>query len=271
MIPKDSTMNIAKKLIFASFFIITFALLTFTFNPILQSYDFIFSLSLATLIQLIILATLFSLTSLFFVLFATLASDWRLILPIGILGSAVPFIFLEIGLAIVLAVGILVSLMLSFLGVENSLKSYLTFQPATLFGPHIRHLSTLLILAFCLIYFLSINQTISQNGFQIPDSLIDSALKFTPESQSSIPQAAQELTNDLIKQTVSEQLQNFIKPYLGFVPSLLAIVLFFTLQSLTSLINLANLPLLWITFYILEKSGFIKFTTEMRPVKKMII
>lgn len=242
-----------KKLTFAPFFLITFSLLIYNLSPILKSFDFIFSLSIDTLIQLMLLSALIFLSSFLFVLFISLASDWKAVVPVGILGSLIPFIFLEIGLASVLAVGILVSLLLSFL----------SLQPPPLLGPAIKRLSTLLILAFCLIYFLSINQIISQNGFQIPDSLIENALKVSQPQQGPL--------NNLIKQTVSEQLQNFIKPYLGLVPSLLSVILFFTLQSLISIINLLISPLLWITFYILEKSGFIKFTTEMRPVKKIVV
>lgn len=260
-----------KKLIFAPFFLIIFSWLIYNLSPILKSSDFIFSLSIDTLIQLIVLSALIFLSSFLFALFNTLASDWKVVVPVGILGCVITFIFLEIGLAIVLAGVIAISLLMTSLALENSLKSYLTFEPNSLLSPSIRRLSTLLILAFCVVYFLSINTITTQNGFQIPDSLIDSALKLTPQSQSSIPQAAQELTNDLIKQTVKDQVQSFIRPYLGFIPAILSVVLFFTLQSLTSLINLLTVPLLWITFYLLEKSGFIKFTTEMRPVKKMVI
>lgn len=155
---------------------------------------------------------------------------------------------------------------------------------------------------------------IAQDGFQIPDSLIDATIQFTqPKTdqeepflpQLSIPQeqldllkqnpdllkqsgldpkildtlnqpqksskAPQDLSNNLIKSAVKDQVQNFIKPYMDFIPAILAILLFFTLQSLTSIINLLISPILWITFYILEKSGFIKFTTEMRPVRKMVM
>jgi len=78
-------------------------------------------------------------------------------------------------------------------------------------------------------------------------------------------------SQDLIKQTVKDQLEGFLKPYLGFIPALLTIILFLTLQSLTSFINLLIYPMLWIIFYIFEKTGFIKFTIEKRPVKKMVI
>lgn len=307
-------MNMLKKLTFAPLFLISFSILIVQFSSILKSYDFIFSVSIDTLIQLVILSALISLSSFLFILFAALSQDWRFVLPFGILASLVPFAFLETGLALVFSVGTLVSLLLTFINLDSTLKSYLTFKPTTLLGPSIRHLSSLLILAFCLVYFLSANKMIAQNGFQIPDSLIDTALNLSQPasnqqeptaSQLSIPQeqldllkenpdllrqsgldpgildslnqpqksseTPQDLTNDLIKTAVKDQIQNFINPFIGFIPAVLALLLFFTLQSITSMINLLSYPLLWGIFSILEKSGFIKFTTEMRPVRKMVI
>ena len=302
-----------KKLIFAPVFLIVFAILIYQLSLILKSYDFVFSLSINTLIQLIILSALISLASFTFVLFATLAFNWKLILPIGILASLVPFAFWDMTLSAVFAVGILVSLLLTYLTLDNTLRSYLTFSPPALLGPSIRHLSGFLILSFCLVYLLSASKTVAQNGFQIPDSLIDTTLKFTSQSptstgttasQLSIPpeqlellkknpdllkqsgldpailetlnnqpksEKSSQLTDDLVKLAVKDQVQNLIKPYLNFLPLALALILFLTLQSLTSFTNLLIYPALGITFLILEKSGFTKFTIEMRPVKKLVI
>lgn len=174
-----------------------------------------------------------------------------------------------------------------------------------------KQLSTLLILVFCVGYFLSVSKIIAEKGFQIPDSLIDTTIKFTqPQGTSeniSSPQLSlspdqlyllrknpdlirqsgldpkildslnqpikpvDNTTNNLLKQTIKNQLQGFLKPYLNFIPVGLAVLLFLTLQSLTSILNLLISPLLWITFYILEKTGFTKFEEEMRPVRKMVI
>lgn len=303
-------MMLLKKLIFAPFFIAAFFFLIYQLSLLLKSYDFIFSLSISTLIGLITVATLLVFSSLLFSIFSCLANDWRLILPVGILSSLIPFIFLETSLAIVFTVAILISLMLTYLNLNDTLKNYLTFQPASLLGPPIRHLCTLLIISFCLVFFLSASKQVATNGFQIPDSLLDTAIKFAGTPQGETPQPIQpsltaeqiellkqnpdllkqngldpkildnlnkpsqtptQISQEFIKQTVKDQLENFLKPYLGFIPALLAIILFLTLQSLTSFINLLIYPLLWIIFYIFEKSGFIKFTIENRPVKKMVI
>ncbi len=260
-------MLILKKLTFAPLFLIAFTLLLSFLGPIFKSTDLIFSMSLDTLVQLLSVSILVTLSGLFFVLFASFCLDWKLILPVGFLAAILPIVFLEQTIAIISAAAVLVILLISFLSLEGTLKNYLNFQPNALFGPSIRHLSSLLILVIAVSYFLAISKVTVQNGFQIPDSLIDTALKLIPQSQG----APQDLTNDLLKQTIKDQFQILIKPYAGFIPAILALLLFFTLQSLTSLINLFIHPLLWLIFYILEKTGYIKFTTEMRPVKKMVI
>lgn len=306
-------MILFKKLILAPIFLITFALLIYQLNPILHSYDLVFSLSIDSLIGLAVICSLIVTSSFLFILLATIASDWKVSLPVSIISSAIPLIFIQPSLALVFTVAILVSLLLTNLNLDAALKSYLTFQPTALLGPPIRHLFGLLILSFCLVYFLSVNKIVAQNGFQIPDSLIDTALKLAPlpqadnQTETALPQlskeqinflkqnpellkqsgldpkildtleqpksakAPQELTNDLIKQTVKDQLQNLIKPYINFIPALLALLLYFTLQFLTSILNLLIYPLLWLAFWILEKTGFVKFEIEQRPVKKMVV
>ena len=309
-------MLILKKLILAPLFLIVFALLIYQLTPFLKSYDFIFSLSLDSLIQFAVVAVLISLSSLLFVLLSTFASSWKISILISAAASILPLLFISPSLAIVFTAGILISAMLTYLSLNEALKSYLNFKPEALLGPAIRHLSGLLIISFCLIYFFSTSKMVAEKGFQIPDSLIETALKMTPldlatEQNSPTPKlpalsqeqidllkqnpellrqsgldpaildtlnqpqskagSPQNLTQDLIKQTVEDQIQSFIKPYVNFVPAGLAILLFLTLQSLTSLINLLIYPLLWIIFYILEKTGFVKFETEQRPVRKMIV
>lgn len=283
------SMKIAKKLFFAPFFLLAFVFSIYQLNPLLASYDFIFSLSFEILISLVIISALILSSASLFVLSATIASNWKISLPVGIIASAVPLIFIPSSLALIFAVAVLVSFLLTSLNLDSTLKSYLTFKPFALLGPSIRHLSTLLILSFCLIYFLSASKAVAQNGFQIPDSLIDTALKMTPlpseqtqlpnispDQISKLPADAVEMlkknpANDLIKKTVKDQVQNFIKPYMSFIPALLAVLLFLTFQSLVSLLNLFIYPLLWIIFLILEKTGFVKFELEQRPVKKLVV
>lgn len=308
-----SNMLLLKKLLFAPFFVIIFMILLSQISSLLTSYDFIFSLSVNGFILLIILSFFIIFSSFLFVLFATFANDLKFVLPLGIFVSILALIFLTPALGIVFMVGLLVSLALIFVSLQNTLKNYINFSPTILFSPHIKHLSSFLILIISITFFLSATKIIQQDGFELPDSLIDASLKFAnplespgqeslpPQLQippeqiemlrqnpdllrqsgldpnildnldNSVSQTVGNLSNDLIKQTVKDQIQGIIKPYLSIIPAILAVLLFLTLQSLASIINLLTYPLLWITFYILEKTGFIKFTTEMRPVKKMVI
>ena len=296
-------MIMLKKLILAPVFLIVFTFLIYQLASFLKSYEIIFSLSSSSLIQLITIAFLILINGLLFNLYVAFTQNWKMVLPVVLVASILPMLFLEPVLGLVFGLGVLISLFLTYLTLTNKLKTYLTFNPNTLISPSIKQLTSLLILTFSLTYFLSINQIIQKTGFQIPDSLIDTALKFTPiesslpqeTSQFSIPpeqlellkqnpdllkqygldpkilDTPQKMATNLIKQQVKDQMQNLIKPYLNFIPAILALLLFITLQSLVSFLNLLIHHMLWIIFYILEKSGFIKFTTEMRPVKKLVI
>lgn len=287
-------MNLVKKLIPAPIFLIVFALLIYQLVPLLKSYDVIFSLSSNSLIQLITLAFLILTAGLLFNLFVAFAQNWKMVLPVALIAAALPMLFLTPFLSLVFGLGVLISLSFNYLTLTNTLKTYLTFNPNSLISPSVKQLAGLLILAFSITYFLSINQIIQKTGFAIPDSLIDAALKFAPIESSNPPEQLellkknpdllkqygldpkildnpQNMTTNLIKQQVKDQIQNLIKPYLNFIPAVLALLLFITLQSLTSIMNLLIHPLLWIIFYILEKTGFIKFTEETRLVKKMVI
>ena len=84
-------------------------------------------------------------------------------------------------------------------------------------------------------------------------------------------QSPTSVTDTLIRQTLKDQIQNLIKPYIGFVPAGLAVLLFLTLQFFISIMNLFIYPLLWVIFFLLEETGFIKFETEQRPVRKMVV
>lgn len=302
-------MILLKKLILAPFFLFTFIVLISQLNLLLSSYDFVFILSTNVLIELIKIAVLFSLSALFFSLFATFASDWKIILPVSLLAAIIPLLFINTSLAAIFTVTIIISLLLTYLSLESTLKSYLTFQASAVIGPAVRRLSSLAILSFCIVYFLAVSQMISKKGFQIPDSLIDTAISMSPAANISQQTAdipglpainpeqlellkenpdmleqyglnpemldtlatPQNLLNDTIKQTVKDQFQTLIQPYQAFIPAILALLLFLTLQSLTSIFNLLIYPLLWLVFVILEKTGFVKFETEQRTVKKLVI
>jgi|SRR3989344_1620510 len=297
-----------KKLIFAPIFLISFSFLLFQLKSNLGSYDIIFSLSIDTFKSLLIFSSLICLSSFLFCIFAGLAGDLKIVLPINLLASILPPLIIDPSLGLIISFGTFIILALTFFTLSKKLKSYINFEPAALFGPSIRSLVGLLILVFSIGYFMSINKVIAEKGFQIPESLIDSVLKFTPTDNSSEnaslsslssdqiallkqnpallkqsgldPKILDSLTpgksakatgQDIVKQTLQAQVQTMIKPYINFVPAGLAVFFFIILQSLTSLIGLLIYPLLWITFFILEKTGYIKFTEEQRTVRKILV
>lgn len=308
-------MNKYKKLAFAPLFLICLLVLFSQLGSVLTSYNLLFSFGLSNLIHFLLIALLLNLSAFVFTIFATISSDWKFIIPIACLSSALSFLFVSIPASLFLAIGVFISLILTYVSLENNLKTYLNFNPYALLGPSIRHLTTFFIIVLCAVYFIFINKEVSEKGFQIPDSLIDSAINLasgleqtdkpeTPVSKLSIsseqiellrqnpdllkqsgldpsildtlnkpqqPSQSKDLTKEFTKQLVKDQLDTILKPYLNFIPAILSVLLFLTLQSLTSILNLLIYPLLWITFFILEKTGFVKFTTEQRAVKKMVI
>lgn len=301
-------MPILKKLALAPIFLIFLAITLFKFNPFLILTTSVLSIDLSIGLDLVIVSGLVVLSSLSFIVFTTLANDWKFIAPIAVVAAILPIILIAAPLGYVLAIGLLVVLTLSFALLENTLKSYLTFQPSDLFGPSIKTLSSFLIILISITFYFASSAQIKQKGFQIPDSLIDSVIKLMPQPEESgqktsqLPQISPEqlallkqnpdllrksgldpkildslnqnsptTSQDLIKQTIKDQLNNLIKPYEGFIPAALALLLFVTLKSFESLLSILVNPLLGLIFYVLAKLRIITFTEEMRPIKKMVV
>lgn len=170
-----------------------------------------------------------------------------------------------------------------------------------------------LVLIVALAYFLTIRPVIEQNGFNIPDSILNLATGFTPQIQDQTGGTPTNLPNltptqiNLLKQhpellrlygldpsilnevqnlqnqptgstpstpvntLIKAQFQQMIKPYLGYIPAILAALFFVTLYSVVGMILIFSAPLLGFIFWVLEKSGFVKFTTEQREVKKLAV
>lgn len=298
-------MTLVKKLIFAPIFLALFLGLIFFASPLLQTTGLIFSLDMQILYKLIILCALILLSSLAFIVFASLSLDWKIILPVIIIAAAIPLTITPQPLNIILSFGTLISFLLGNIATENKMKTYLTFQASIVLSPPIKQLAVLLVLTLSIGFYLSASKEIAQKGFEIPDSLIDTTLNLIPQPgltgpQTSLPAAqSSQLTQeqiDLLKQynidpqmlnslpastntfmtdsvkpLIKDQLQNIIKPYQNFIAPVLALLLFLTLQSFTAILGLFISPIILIIFYILEKTKFIHFESEMREVRKMVV
>lgn len=307
-------MQTAKRLIFLLPFTLAFAGLCLQINTILIQSDFLLSLNLNSLLQLVSFSVLLLTTSLFFIIFVSLAGDWKVVIPSVLVLSFSSLLLTNSPASIILASGFFISFSLIFLLLNRESKTYLTFKPAALLTPPTKQLSTLIILVCSIAFFMLASQTISKQGFKIPDSIIDQALQFStppgsksqeenPIDQLQIPAEQLELlkqnpallkqsgldpkildqigkpasgkksvnTQDLVKPLVQEQLQNIIKPYISFIPIVLAVLFFFSLQSIIALLSLFVPSIIWLIFLILEKTGFTKYTKEMREVKKLVV
>lgn len=268
-----------------------------------------FSLDADILVKELLLVLSLVLSGIFFISTGTLAQDWKIIAPLTLVLSLIPFLFIPFPLSIYLMVGTLISLNLSFLLLSNKLKTYLTFGPATLLGGPTKTVVTILILVASVALILVSQDSIKKDGFKVPDSIIDTALKFapqedlesdgktsvlsqvTPEQISLLKQNPQLLkqygitvedldsltapkqgsNNSIIKLAVTSQLNNMIKPYQSFIPWFLGLVFFVTLQFWASMIGFFTPLILIFIFWALSKAGVTKFIEETRTVKKLVV
>lgn len=210
LIRKEYNMRMnPKKLVFALLFLMVFALFSYELAFVLNIPNLALSFSFGTLVQLVVLTILAILASLFFVIFAALAFDWRLIGPVSLLGAILILVFLGSTIGIIAGIISFIILCSVYLLLEQKLKTYLDFRPSELFKPTIKNLAWFLIVISSISYYLMISQEISQKGFQIPDSLIDTTLKFMP-AQS--PEANLDTTaNTNLPQITHEQIQELRK------------------------------------------------------------
>lgn len=110
------------------------------------------------------------------------------------------------------------------------------------------------------------------NPDNLDEFLIDESIQ-TPNQNAVniIPSLPTANLKDLVKAQVSNSLDQILKPYLFAIPMILAF-LFFSLASFALwLVSLLLNPLIFLVFYILEKTGFVKYEKEMREVKKLVV
>lgn len=310
-------MVILKKLIFALPFLISFLAFINELNIFIQDTNLIFSLNQQVLIQSAFLLLYLLLTSLFFVIFLSLALDFQLVLPV-ILISSLSVLLSGTGLGeLTLAGTSFLNFSLIYLVLRKKFLSYLIFSPTALLLPSIKQTLTLILLASSLIYYLSARTEIKQNGFQIPPSLLDLSLKFNPLENQSLPEQPQNSLlqqlqispeqlkllkqnpdllkkygldpalldslekgtnttipsslNEVMKQTIQNQVQTIVKPYLYLIPIIYTLTFYFSFSSLASLLAIFLSPIVWIIFYLMEKTGFTKYEVEQREVKKLVV
>ncbi len=314
----NKNMLIFKKLIFAIPFLICFYLFIFLLLPYFQNLYLFFELSINALINLLFLLSALILSSIFFAILIALNTNFKFILPIIIVASIAPMIVFPSPINLILGIGFLIVFGLIFLNLKNTLAKYFSFQANFLLNPSTKTIVSLIILVSSFGFYLTANLEIKQNGFKIPDSLVETAIKLSgnadsgniqntqvnlpkltvdqynslknnplllqqfgvdsttlellnPAKQSSSSTKATSTSQNLLKSAAEEQFNKMLEPYKDFIPLVLALLFFLTLYSTASLLTIFNPLFIGGIFYLLEKSGFVRFTTEMREVKKLII
>lgn len=219
-------MLIAKKLLFSIPFLICFYWFVFSLSPFFKDIYLIFGLDVKILINLIILAAILVFAAIFFVVFVTLAVNWKLILPIMFVGAIAPMIVFSSPLNIIFTVGIIGSFGITFFTLNNKLAKYLTFEPYNLLNPSLKSFISLILLISSFVFYFSASTEIKQNGFKIPDSLLETSLKLAPglneqpnsvTTQVSLPS----LTNEQLK--ALRENPDLLKQY-GLDPSAIDLV-----------------------------------------------
>lgn len=178
-------MRVIKKLSFIPLFLISLGILLYQVNPLLNSYQSLLSFSTDLAVQFGSVAILLMMTSLFFVIFGTLAQDWRIVTVVALLAAILPAIIIPGNTGLVLAVITFLSLILTYSMLDQKLKTYLSFQPTSLLSPGVRNLYTFLLIGLSFIFYLSVNTQIKKEGFQLPDQLIDSVINLSSPAGST--------------------------------------------------------------------------------------
>jgi hypothetical protein len=181
-------MQLFKKLFFAFPFLIFFFLMLLAFKPLIEKYyQIFFSFDLQSLFVFIILTALVVLSSIFYVTFIVISQKWEYVIPTIVIASLMPILIVPINLGIVLMLGFLIVLSLIYYQIIFKLKSYINFDPKTLLSPFIKSLNLLIILVITVTLFFYLNTEVKNNGFKLPDSVFNMALKI---SMSGLKQQA---------------------------------------------------------------------------------
>ncbi|MDO8429549.1 MAG: hypothetical protein Q7S88_02875 [Candidatus Daviesbacteria bacterium] len=137
------------------------------------------------LLKIVLTSGFLLLSSLLVVIFLSFQDSWVYVLGGAGVLSLVPLLLISTPLAFYLTLGLFLAIILIYFLLKRTLTTYLNFQPTVLLSPSVKTLSTLLALVISLGVYLALDQQIKQNGFALPDSLINSYLKsFTPKLPS---------------------------------------------------------------------------------------
>lgn len=205
--------------------------------------------------------------------------------------------------------GLAVSEILAMMMIRHSLATYLNFGPATILMPGIKTVAVVLIVCIYGVWGWQMQQAVNKNGFHLPDSLVDEVIKLmdtssgNQEGSSYINQLAggglsqqlgisqqqletfgnsqlgnqvaeniQKQTQTAVKEALNKQVDIIIKPILPiFGWGMAAMLGFSALGMLVFPLFQITAGIVWWIFWAMEKTGWVRFETEMRPVKKLVV
>lgn len=296
-------MLLFKKLSFAPFFIASLIYTLYLLNSILSSPEILLSLDLNALILPLSLTALILMTSFLYVVFVTLSQDLGLITVVSIIASFTPFIIFPTNLSLILGIGIFIGLMFVYFTLNNELKTYINFNPTNLLSPSIKNLATVFIIIFSIALFFITSSSIKNNGFKIPDSLINNLINLTPIPQLSKQnlkidpkdlelirqnptlleqygidlQTLDKLTNpntsleSVFKDNIRKTLEDNLAPFISWIPIIASLFFFLSLKGVVSLLSIFLGVFISLVFLLIEKINLIHFIKEMREVKKLVV
>ena len=297
-------MVIFKKLIFAFPFLIAFIAFCLQLKSFLAEPTLVLALDFKIFQQEALIGLSAMFIGIFFVLFATLAQEWKFVFTIVPAISLTSILFLSPSTSFFFAILCFFIFNFVYVLLKSKLNTYLTFTANTLLKPYITETVTFLLIASSVIFYVSSDKNIKQNGFKPPPSLIKIVSQFMstamqPNSQSISPKNFDELkkTPELLKQfglnkeildqltksqtqsssqslqeaNIDNQIQTLIKPYLSFIPLIVTIIFFLNLVSVAWVLSLFLDPILWFIFWLLDKLKFTSYAVETRQVKKLVV
>jgi hypothetical protein len=204
-------MALFKKLLLIPFLFLSLYAVFQLYLPFTNSTELIFSLSLPVMKQLLLLGSSILLFSLLFLVFVSLSQDWKIVTPVIILLAALAAVLIPGLPGYILGLGLFFILSLVFATVLTKITTYITFDASMLFSSPIKMLSMLCCIVLAASYFVSINNIIAKQGFAIPDTLIDQALKMSPQLSNTTLTEEAESSEPIQLPTISDEQLSLIK------------------------------------------------------------
>lgn len=172
-------MHLIKKLLLAPLFLSLLLTLFYLYKLVLDKYLEVFLGKWGGIQELGLIALVIIFASLTYCLYISFAQDIKYHFILAVIGSFIPFIFLQPPLALIAGIGFLISLSIAYFNLSTNLKTYVNFAPVNLLSSPVKTLNTLLLLSLTLVFYFHSNSIIQQKGFKLPEPIIDWAIELS--------------------------------------------------------------------------------------------